>query len=139
MTGRSAQEEKLYSNGYFFFKYQKKITIKKTHVQLRSELSFFLLASSPLKDDEAAMDFVTAAANIRSRVFNIATKSRFDIKSMAGNIIPAIATTNAIIAALIVMESLKILMGNIEKCNTVSRAATPSGHLGTFAFRHLSQ
>lgn len=39
---------------------------------------------------------------------------------MAGNIIPAIATTNAIIAALIVMESLKILTGNIEKCNAVS-------------------
>lgn len=38
---------------------------------------------------------------------------------MAGNIIPAIATTNAIIAALIVMEGLKILNGKIEECKQV--------------------
>ena len=61
------------------------------------------------KDDEAAMDFVAACANIRAFVYNIPQKTRFDIKSMAGNIIPAIATTNAVIAGQIVMEALKIL------------------------------
>ena len=39
--------------------------------------------------------------------------------AMAGNIIPAIATTNAIIAGLIVMEALKILAGQFSKCKTV--------------------
>ena len=39
---------------------------------------------------------------------------------MAGNIIPAIATTNAIIAGLIVMEGLKIISNNIDKCKAVS-------------------
>lgn len=43
---------------------------------------------------------------------------------MAGNIIPAIATTNAIIAGLIVLESLKILSGQIESCRTVG-CSTP--------------
>lgn len=71
------------------------------------------------KDDDIAMDFVTATSNIRAHIFGIPIKSRFDIKSMAGNIIPAIATTNAIIAGLIVMEALKILSGNIENCKTV--------------------
>ena len=54
------------------------------------------------------------------QIFGIALKSRFDIKSMAGNIIPAIATTNAVIAGCIVMEGLKILHGRFDKCRTVS-------------------
>uniref|UniRef100_A0A8C5N2X3 SUMO-activating enzyme subunit 2 n=1 Tax=Leptobrachium leishanense TaxID=445787 RepID=A0A8C5N2X3_9ANUR len=66
-----------------------------------------------------AMDFVTAAANLRMHIFSMNMKSRFDIKSMAGNIIPAIATTNAIISGLIVLEGLKILSRNIEQCRTV--------------------
>uniref|UniRef100_H3CA92 SUMO-activating enzyme subunit 2 n=1 Tax=Tetraodon nigroviridis TaxID=99883 RepID=H3CA92_TETNG len=71
------------------------------------------------KDDPPAMDFVTAAANLRMHIFSMNMKSRFDVKSMAGNIIPAIATTNAIIAGLIVLESLKILSGQIESCRTI--------------------
>uniref|UniRef100_A0A673X5U7 Ubiquitin-like modifier activating enzyme 2 n=1 Tax=Salmo trutta TaxID=8032 RepID=A0A673X5U7_SALTR len=71
------------------------------------------------KDDPPAMDFVTAAANLRMHIFSMNMKSRFDIKSMAGNIIPAIATTNAVIAGLIVLEALKILSGDVEQCRTV--------------------
>lgn len=44
------------------------------------------------------------------------------VTAMAGNIIPAIATTNAVIAGLIVLEGLKILSGQIESCRTVSSA-----------------
>ncbi|CAL8263436.1 unnamed protein product [Merluccius merluccius] len=71
------------------------------------------------KDEPPAMDFVTAAANLRMHIFSMNMKSRFDIKSMAGNIIPAIATTNAIIAGLIVMEGLKVLSGELESCRTI--------------------
>ncbi|TRX92734.1 hypothetical protein FHL15_006408 [Xylaria flabelliformis] len=67
------------------------------------------------KDDDDTLDFVAASANIRSFVFGIEQKSRFDIKQMAGNIIPAIATTNAIVAGLCVLESFKVLKGEFDK------------------------
>lgn len=86
-------------------------------LQLRDELS---LKGELVwdKDDRVSMDFVAAAADLRAFVFDIPLKSRFDIKSMAGNIIPAIATTNAVIAGLIVMEALKVLNGEFHKCKT---------------------
>ncbi|GKT56333.1 ThiF family protein [Colletotrichum tofieldiae] len=71
------------------------------------------------KDDEDTLDFVTASANIRSFIFGIERKSRFDIKQMAGNIIPAIATTNAIVAGLCVLQSFKVLRGDFTQTKEV--------------------
>ncbi|GAW26885.1 putative family protein [Rosellinia necatrix] len=71
------------------------------------------------KDDDDTLDFVAASANIRSYMFGIERKSRFDIKQMAGNIIPAIATTNAIVAGLCVLESFKVLKGEFDKTGEV--------------------
>ena len=64
------------------------------------------------KDDEDTLDFVTASANLRSTIFRIETKSKFDIKQMAGNIIPAIATTNAMTAGLCVLQAFKVMRGD---------------------------
>lgn len=71
------------------------------------------------KDDEDTLDFVTATANIRSIIFGIETKSRFDTKQMAGNIIPAIATTNAIVAGLCVLQSFKVLRGDYSSTKEI--------------------
>jgi ubiquitin-like 1-activating enzyme E1 B len=75
------------------------------------------------KDDEDTLDFVAASANIRSTIFGIDRKSRFDIKQMAGNIIPAIATTNAIVAGLSVLQSFKVLKGDYAQAKEVMQDA----------------
>ena len=61
------------------------------------------------KDDDLCVEFVSAAANIRAHNFSIALESKFKIKEMAGKIIPAISSSNAMVAALQVHESIKIL------------------------------
>jgi ubiquitin-like 1-activating enzyme E1 B len=61
------------------------------------------------KDDELALDFVTAAANIRAHNFGIKKESIFKIKEMAGKIVPAISSSNALVAALQTTEAIKLL------------------------------
>jgi ubiquitin-like 1-activating enzyme E1 B len=64
------------------------------------------------KDDADTLDFVTSTSNLRSHIFSIPVQSKFSIKQMAGNIIPAIATTNAMTAGLCVMQAFKVLRGD---------------------------
>lgn len=46
---------------------------------------------------------------------------------MAGNIIPAIATTNAITAGFVVMHAFKVLQNQFDKCQSVYMRLTPNG------------
>ncbi|KAI9844939.1 MAG: E1 ubiquitin-activating protein uba2 [Thelocarpon superellum] len=71
------------------------------------------------KDDVDALDFVVASANLRSLVFGIETRSKFGIKQMAGNIIPAIATTNAMVAGLCVLQAFKVMRDNLSSARMV--------------------
>lgn len=71
------------------------------------------------KDEEDHLNFVASAASLRCYVFAIPVRSKFEIKSLAGNIIPAIATTNAIVAGLIVLQALKVLNNKLNECKTV--------------------
>jgi ubiquitin-like 1-activating enzyme E1 B len=77
------------------------------------------------KDDVDTLDFVAAAANIRAHIFGIDKKTKFDIKQMAGNIIAAIATTNAIIAGVCVLQSFKVLKQEIKQAKTVFMSRRP--------------
>lgn len=81
------------------------------------------------KDDVDAMDFVTATANLRSRIYHIAPQSRFQVKEMAGNIIPAIASTNAIIAGAQVLQTLHALRRKWTAARFVSLNRTNASKL----------
>lgn len=61
------------------------------------------------KDDAVSMDFVHCAANLRMSNYRIDRISRWDAQSIAGAIIPAVASTNAIVAGLEVVQLMHIL------------------------------
>lgn len=100
------------------------------------------------KDDDDTLDFVTAAANLRSFAYSIECKTRWEVKGklsviedfrtfspscveMAGNIIPAIATTNAIISGLIVLQALHLLRKSYHSLKNVHIQFKPSVPLST--------
>jgi len=61
------------------------------------------------KDDSVSMDFVHCAANLRMQNYRIGRLSRWDAQSIAGAIIPAVASTNAIVAGLEVVQLIHVL------------------------------
>ncbi|TFK34634.1 hypothetical protein BDQ12DRAFT_689301 [Crucibulum laeve] len=83
------------------------------------------------KDDDDTLDFVTAASNLRSAAYGIEGKTRWEVKEMAGNIIPAIATTNAIISGLIVLQALHLLRKSYNELRNVHLQFKPAVPLST--------
>ena len=81
------------------------------------------------KDNDLMVEFVTAASNLRCMNYDIAVVNRFETKGIAGNIIHAIATTNAIVASQITIEAIKIVSGKMDKlaCSYITRHANSTG------------
>ena len=66
------------------------------------------------KDDKTTwhIQWITSISNLRALNYDITPETEYNIKGIAGRIIPAIATTTSLVAGLITLEFLKYILNN---------------------------
>lgn len=113
--------------------------ITKEELMAFLENVFSLEEPNPIKFDDSPVDlsvinpiefdkdswhanFVYSAANLRARNYGIKERSKHHIRGIAGKIIPAIATTTAIVSGLATLEIIKYTIKRDSSLNDSSTA-----------------
>jgi ubiquitin-activating enzyme E1 len=88
-------------------------------------------------DENFHIDYLTIASNLRAWNYNITQTERHAVKVTAGRIIPALATTTAMVCGLVDNEFCKLVLGlqnlgNDQFLNSNINLATGSGNMTVF-------
>ena len=82
-------------------------------------------------DDNFHIDFLTIASNLRAWNYNIKATPRHAVKVTAGRIIPALATTTAMVCGLVDIEYCKLVLGLHKKEKGEENFLNSNINLGT--------
>ncbi|CAF0838485.1 unnamed protein product [Adineta steineri] len=67
------------------------------------------------KDDDFQIDFIAAATNLRAQMYGLEAGDRYEIKRIAGRIVPAIGTTTSTVSGLIIIELVKLCLSQLKE------------------------
>lgn len=91
--------------------YEKLIDCIDQSVQSLDKNSFYPVDFEKDDDSNYHIDFIHATANLRARNYRIEEWNQLKTKLIAGKIIPAVATTTAMIVGAVGIEMMKVVQG----------------------------